>query len=103
MLAAFVIYSIVIVQGNGNVLKNILSEKVYGYLKHQYKDNPVKLECMIDDFQSKQIFDNFYPEDVILNPQKLKRELQPFFEEADFSKLYNITYNTFNLIVMLCF
>lgn len=38
---------------------------------------------MIDEFKSNHLADKFYTPDLLFNTEKLKREIQPFVDEAD--------------------
>lgn len=84
----FVVCSITLIQGN--IIKDALDEGIYSlidvYLKDQYKDNPRKAECMSEDFRRNHIVDKFYTTDLITNPDKLSRELQPYRDASNLSK-----------------
>lgn len=88
MIAFFVICSITFIQGN--IFKSVIDDGIYAlidtYVKDEYKDNPKKAECMIDDFRKNRIADKFYTTDLITNPDKLSKELQPYIDAANLSK-----------------
>lgn len=92
MLAVFVISLIPLVWGNG--FKKILSERVHTYLRHQYKDNPTKCECMIEYFRLINIWEKFYSEDIVGQQQELVRDLRPYIEDADSSKRNHYSFDT---------
>lgn len=87
MLAFFVVCAISFVQGN--FVKDALDETIYAaidvYLKEEYKDNPKKAECMSEDFRRNRIVDKFYTTELITNPDKLTRELQPYRDAVNLS------------------
>ncbi|KAJ6641035.1 hypothetical protein Bhyg_05968 [Pseudolycoriella hygida] len=80
-----VICTITLIQGN--IFKTVIDDGIYSlidtYVKDQYKDNPRKAECMSEDFRRNRIADKFYTADIITNPDKLSRELQPYIDAAD--------------------
>lgn len=73
-----------------NVLKSFADDAVYtaihAILKNQYPQEPEKVQCMLDDFRRNKIADKFYTPDIILNNEKLQREIQPYVDEANLSK-----------------
>lgn len=87
VLAFFAICSITYIQGN--ILKDAIDDGIYtlidSYIKDQYKDNPRKAECMSEDFRRNRVADKFYTTDIITNPEKLSRELQPYIDAANLS------------------
>lgn len=87
MIAFFVICSITFIQGN--IFKTAIDEGIYAvietYLEKKYADNPNKAACMSDDFRRNKIVDKFYTSDLLTNPDKLSRELQPYIDVAELS------------------
>lgn len=104
LIAFFVICSITFIQGN--IIKSFIDDGIYAVIdtsmKDRYGDNQKKAECMSDDFRRNRIADKFYTTDVITNPEKLSKELQPYIDEADLS-MYTVVINKCNIINICLF
>ncbi|KAG4069957.1 hypothetical protein HA402_015181 [Bradysia odoriphaga] len=85
VVALFAICSITYVQGN--IFTNAINDGIYSVidalLKDKYQDNPRKAECMSEDFRRNHIADKFYTTDLLVNQEKLSRELQPYIDAAN--------------------
>lgn len=88
MISFFVVCSVAFIQGN--IIKDAIDDGVYSaihaILRNQYPDEPEKAQCMTDDFRRNKIADKFYSADLLLNTDKLQKEIQPYVDEANLSK-----------------
>lgn len=53
---------------------------------------------MVNNFRRNNAADKLYTFDIIFNPDKLKKEIKPYVDKADFSKNENFI-ELFNLLV----
>lgn len=92
VVALFVVCSITFIQGN--VFKSVFDDTIYtvidAVVKNKYQDNPRKAECVSEDFRRNRIADKFYTTDLLTNPDKLSRELQPYLDATDLSALHKV-------------
>lgn len=84
-LTFIAVCSVAFVQGN--VLKGLVDDGIYfsihKILDQQYPNEPQKTQCMVDDFRRNKVADKFYTADLLVNQEKLSREIQPFVDEAN--------------------
>lgn len=69
------------------IFKGFVDDTIYGaihvVLKNQYPHEPEKTDCMIADFRRNKVADKFYTPDLLVDQDKLAREIQPFIDEAN--------------------
>ena len=70
------------------MLSDAIDDGVYGIihimLRSEYPDE--KAKCMVDDFRSNKVVDKFFSADLLFNNEKLKREIQPYVDFANYSE-----------------
>lgn len=71
----------------GNVIKDIADDAIYALIESDLKSNnpgeEKKVYCIVDDLRRQHIADKFYTSDVILNPKKIQRDIQPYVDVAN--------------------
>lgn len=71
----------------GNVIRNGIDDAIYtsihGLLLVKYPGENALVKCIVDDFKGSKIADKFYTPDLILNTEKLQKEIDPYLEVAE--------------------
>jgi len=90
----------------GNVLDDGIYTAIHAILKNQYPNEPEKTQCMVDDFRRNKVADKFYTFDLIVNTEKLQREIQPYVDEANLKctliAFFQSTWGILALILLFC-
>lgn len=85
LTAAIFVFSFALIQCG---VKDFTDDAIYSamtvVLKNQHPDDDGKVECMIADLRRNKVADKFYTADLLINQDKLAREIQPYTDEANF-------------------